>query len=150
MAEAQTRFNNDKPSSAEKSAQNTKNTAASGTSHQEATRQDSRYMTENSDIRARSERAKARVQGVGELKDRVDRENRSGRGRGRRRGSGRGGFPPRCTRPAIINSNAETEAADPRKVDEATGTSQPKWKNGDDKSRGRLGQDPDWKYDHSD
>ena len=148
MAEARKTINNDMTSSTKESAQNTNNTAVTGEGHHEATRQDPRYLTENSDIRAKSERAKARAQGIQELKDRVERENRSGKGRVRRRGTGRGGFPPRCTRPAINNSNAE--AADPGKVDEATGTSQPKWKDVDNKNRGRPGQDPDWRYDHSD
>ena len=148
MAEARKTTNNDMTSSTEESAQNTNNAAVTGEGRHEATRQDPRYLTENFDIKAKSERAKARAQGIEELKDRVERENRSGRGRVRRRGTGRGGFPPRSTKPATKNSNAE--AADPGKVDVATGTSQPKWKDDDNKNLGRPGKDPDWKYDHSD
>ena len=152
MAKAQKNAaNNNTQCSSRTNTQNTDNATVAGSGHHEATRQNSRYLTESSDVKAKSKRVDARQNGIEQLKDRTERENKAQRGRVRRRGPGRDGWVQRPQKAESDNGNtgnSETKAADLNKMDRATDNSHPKWK--DDKNLGRPGQDPAWEYDHSD
>ena len=151
MAEAQRDTSDNVPSSSKDNIQNANDTTLTGHDHHEASRQDSRYLTENSDVKAKSKRAEARQNGIQQLKDRTQRGNKAPRGRVRRRGPSGVGCVHKTQRPESGRGNTgttEVKAADRQATTQATGNSQPRWN--EDMNLGRPGQDPAWEYDHSD